>query len=178
MRHTSDQATLEMDMPTRDGSILGAGQHSLFSSAESSAVENGDASSTILQLLPAACREKLAGVLAAHPKAAPIIGQGHLTIPAISPDGFTISLINDSGRWTLAMGGWHDDFNSISRAIDYIGEALNGKLRIRIDSDYKQHTWAVERLLSDGTWVEQDRLRAARLFFKYRTQKSVYLRNG
>lgn len=165
-----------MDMSTRDGSIFGP-ERGLFSPADLEAAGSSTDVTSLLQMIPPACRKKLAGILASHPKVAPIIGQAQLTIPMTSPDGFTISLINDSGRWTLAMGGWHDDFNSIDRAIDYIGEALDGKLRIRIDSDYKPHTWAVERLLSDATWVEEDRLRAARLFFKYRTQQSVYLRN-
>lgn len=78
-----------------------------------------------------------------------------LSIPAGADDEFNIKLIRSGRVWVLCFDFWHEDFYDRASAIQLIKEALAGGLRLRIDRMGAQPVqWAVERLGSDGRWIE------------------------
>jgi hypothetical protein len=100
-----------------------------------------------------------------------------VVIPAPVESGFSISLIVQGGRYTATLGPWYDDFDTLIEAVGFLGEALQGNVRIRIDyCDDRFHQSVVERRQSDGAWLAVAGIKI--ISFQSRaTTASKYLQN-
>lgn len=118
------------------------------------------------------------GIVSKYPAAQVDRTLARTTVKSASPSGFDVSLLTDSGRCTLALGSWYDDFDCIGTAMSYFDLALNGGVRVRIDKvGMEPVQWAIERHLGDEVWVEEGLMGV--LWHRCdRPRQSVYLRNA
>jgi hypothetical protein len=97
----------------------------------------------------------------------------------IYPDtdnGFTVSLVEDQGRYIVAFDGWHEVFQDKEQALRCFAFGLSSGCRLkevrRGDVAYK---WIVEAK-EGGQWVEDSI--TGRYFFPFWKRKEVrYLQN-
>ena len=102
---------------------------------------------------------------------------GCLTVAPAYTTGFRVSLLTDSGRVTLMLGGWYDDFQSTTLALGFFESALVGNIRVRVESlNGTPVQWTIERMSPSQDWEEIGSMSALGNFSKCNRTTS-YLRN-
>jgi len=100
--------------------------------------------------------QRVEWLFARYPHAHIIREKDSICVPASSPSGLGIALMTDANRCTLVLGSWYDDCDCVTTALEYIENALLGRLRVRVDRiGSEPHQWAVERRMPDGSWSEE-----------------------
>ena len=124
--------------------------------------------------------ERLGPAVADCQDIVPVVTRDGVFIARASPDGPDITISISAGRFALAIGGWHDDFESSEVVFEYVRRAVKGTLRVRQDF-LRDKPWrfAVEWLEQDGLWSEKDVLEFPRLAALWGGAISIrYLQNG
>jgi len=84
-----------------------------------------------------------------------VLAEAPLSIPAGMDDEFSIQLIRSGRVWILCFDCWHEDFFDRASAVELIRQALAGRVRLGVDrAGGRPVKWVVERLESDGHWIE------------------------
>ncbi len=94
-------------------------------------------------------------LLAKYPYSSVKRGSDWITVLPACDDGFSVSLMADAGRLTVALADWYDDFESLPAALHLMELALKGDIRVRVDSiGGSPIRWTVEQCNFAGEWSE------------------------
>lgn len=96
----------------------------------------------------------LDGLLARHDNLKATCRKNRITVSPVSVHGFAATLSTEGGRCRVLLGPCCEEFGSVAEATDYMTAAIRGDLRLRVDLNWQPHRWAVERLLPDGSWID------------------------
>lgn len=109
----------------------------------------------------------------------PVTVDGDLVlIPRQSNDGPDVSVLVSGHRCTVAIGPWYEDMPSLDMALEYVTRAVDGAMRVRIDTlGGKPWKYTLERLES-GSWVEESAVVLPRVTFWKRDVTTRYLQNA
>ena len=104
-------------------------------------------------------------------------GKNRITVPPLSPQGFTVMLSTEGGRCKVLIGPCGEEFGSVAEATDYMTAAVRGDLRLRVDLDRRPHRWTVERRLADGSWMDDAAAETSAGAYPCPARSSWYFRN-
>ncbi|MET0568741.1 MAG: hypothetical protein ABWZ74_06645 [Hyphomicrobiaceae bacterium] len=96
----------------------------------------------------------LDGLLAQYGHLKATCRKNRITVSPVSVHGFAVTLSTEGGRCQVLLGPCREEFGSVADATDYMMAAIRGDLRLRVDLNWRPHRWVVERLLPDGTWID------------------------
>ena len=97
----------------------------------------------------------LDGLLAQYSKLIANCSWNRITLQALSPQGFAVTLLTEGGRCKVLLGPCGEEFGSVAEATAYMTSAICGDLRLRVDLESRPHKWTVERRFPDGSWLEE-----------------------
>ena len=107
------------------------------------------------------------------------VGHAQTIYKCKAPDGFSMSIKTDRGRYTVCLDEWRDEFALAGEAVELIESALRGDIRIRVDISTVGRRHTAERRLPNGGWINlpsfEDTIDGTSTGKLIRT---VYLRNG
>lgn len=108
----------------------------------------------------------------------PVSVEGDLVlIPRQSSEGPDVSVLVSGHRCTVAIGPWYEDMPSLDMALEYVTRAVDGAMRVRIDTlGGKPWKYTLERLES-GSWVEESAVVLPRLTLWKRDVTTRYMQN-
>ncbi len=119
----------------------------------------------------------LDGLLAQHGHLKATCRKNRITVSPFSVHGFAVTLSTEGGRCQVLLGPCSEDFGSVADATDYMMAAIRGDLRLRVDLNWRPHRWAVERVLPDGTWIDDAAVKVPDGSHWCAPQESCYFRN-
>lgn len=100
-----------------------------------------------------------------------------VVIPRLYANGPDISVLVADQRCTVSIGPWFEDMPSLDMALEYVTRAVDGSLRVRIDSlGGKPWKFILEREVA-GEWVEDSAVVLSRITLWKRDVATRYLRN-
>jgi len=122
---------------------------------------------------------EIAKLVQSYPTLPLVLTERAISIARMAPDGFTISVETDRGRYVVRLGEWSDEFALADEVVDLLESALRGEIRLRVDINAYGNHWAAERRLPTGEWIalphHEDAIvpRSAR-----EPIRTLFLRNG
>jgi hypothetical protein len=120
----------------------------------------------------------LDGLLARHGHLKATCRKNRITVSPVSVHGFAVTLSTERGRCQVLLGPCSEEFGSVADATDYMMAAIRGDLRLRVDLNWRPYRWAVERLLPDGTWIDDAAVTMPEGSHWCAPQDSCYFRNS
>lgn len=120
----------------------------------------------------------LDGLLAQHGHLKAACRQNRITVSPVSVHGFAVTLSTEGGRCQVLLGPCSEEFGSVADATDYMMAAIRGDLRLRVDLNWRPHRWVVERVLPDGTWIDDAAVKVPEGSQWCGPQDSCYFRNS
>jgi hypothetical protein len=104
-------------------------------------------------------------------------GADHVRVHASGAEGFDAGIVLSDGACIVTLGAWHDDFDSVDMAMEYLELAVKGALRLKIERvGARPRRWTVERRQDNQTWVEAAMMDVP-MFFRTGARSTTYLRN-
>lgn len=120
----------------------------------------------------------LDGLLAQHGELKATCRKNRITVSPVSVHGFAVTLSTEGGRCQVLLGPCCEEFGSMAEATDYMTAAIYGDLRLRVDLNWRPHRWAVERLLPDGSWIDDAAVEVPEGSHWCAPKDSCYFRNS
>jgi hypothetical protein len=120
----------------------------------------------------------LDNLLAEHAELKATCRKNRITVSPLSMHGFAVTLSTEGGRCQVLLGPCSEEFGSVAEATDYMMAAVRGDLRLRVDLNWRPHRWAVERQLSDGTWIDDTAVEVPQGSHWCAPKDSCYFRNS
>ncbi len=120
--------------------------------------------------------EKLKAKLARYPSISYSESPNSIEVKPEDESGFTVRLFEQSGKFTVDFGGWHETFDSGEEALNCFLFGLSAQCRLAVV--YRGTTptkWTVESL-RDGVWVPDSETGFIIIPF-WRRKRLVYCQN-
>ena len=92
-----------------------------------------------------------------HPELRFTTTDSSVTVPAPTPNGFSVSFHQLSNEFIVHFDGWHEHFESAKPAFDCFLFGFSGKARVAVT--YRGRTpvkWVLEHLDNDGWHVDSE----------------------
>ena len=100
-----------------------------------------------------------------------------ITILPVDVSGFTVSLEDQDGEYTVFFEGWHEHFNNEEEALNCVAFGLSDSCRLReIRRGGKPHKWIVE-FLENGAWKTDSETGLLVFGFWKKQSEKVYRNN-
>lgn len=100
-----------------------------------------------------------------------------IEVEPTSENGFAVDLCENGNHFTVGFGGWHEEFDSESEALNCFLFGLSDQCRLRVDLRGNfEYRWTVESQ-TDSVWHADST--TGLLFFPFwRRPRTVYRQNG
>lgn len=96
--------------------------------------------------------ERIRRKLVRHPSIRFTIDGSTVTVHPSSADGFSVWLSENSGSYTVAYDGWHEEFTDLEEALAAFAFGLSGDCRLKVVMrGATECSWTVEGQ-EDGNW--------------------------
>ncbi len=120
--------------------------------------------------------EEIEARLKKFPQAKYEINKTSISIFPTSGDGFTVSLYEREGNFTVAFDGWHEEFQDKDAALNCFAFGLSSECRLKeVRRGKFACKWTVESW-EDGEWIE-DSTTGFLIFPFWKKEEVRYLQN-
>lgn len=105
------------------------------------------------------------------------LGENIITIPASSPNGFSVSMFEGDSMWVVSFEGWHEHFGDAQQALNCFAFGLSADCRLKVAlRGTFAYRWTVQSR-SEDRWVD-DAETVLMLFPFWRKKRIEYRQNN
>lgn len=111
-----------------------------------------------------------------HPALKVRYSDNAVTIEPQAPNGFSVSLEESHGKYTVSFDGWHEEFDTAEEALDCFALGLSDQCRLRVElKGGVAYRWTLEFLVK-GAWMEDST--TGSLLYPFWMQRQVIFRQN